>query len=299
MRMKNNLADAFLLDLHLFDGGAAGAGAATGATAPAAGEQTGVAVTPDAGETPQEATQNPEDRDAKFRELITGEYREQYGKEVQQIINKRIKDSKALEQRISDQQGIIDRLNQRYGIDDGNLQALGDAIDHDYTLWSDAADEAGMTTEQYVKFQALQRQNADLIRQEQARAEAMQQQQRIQRWMGEAENIKKTFPGFNLEAELANPAFGNLLKSGVPMEHAYKVVHFDEIQNATVQVAAQRTEKAVTDNIRAKGTRPSENGAMGGHGASEITTDVHKITKQERDEYIRRARNGERITFNR
>jgi hypothetical protein len=293
MHKHLSLAD-MLLDLHLFEGEGGGTGSAPGATAPVAGEQTGV-DTADAGQTMQQET--PEDREARFHELINGEFKEAYGKEMQKIISKRVGDTKALEQRLADQQVIMDRMAQKYGITDGNTEALAQAIDNDYDMWAQAADEAGMTTEQYVKFQALQRQNADLVRQEQARIQAQQQQMEMQKWAQEASELKGKFPDFDLPTEVQNPNFVRMVRSGVPMEHAFKVIHFDEIQNATVANAAEQTEKAVTANIRAKGTRPAENGATGGYGASETKLDVHKLTREGRQELINRARNGERISF--
>lgn len=282
------------LIIDLFEGGE---GAGSGATAPAAGEQTGEMSTPAAGEmeTTQEVT--PEEREAKFHDMINGEYRDLYSKEVQQIISKRIKDSKAMEQQLSDQQAVIDRMAQKYGITDGNMQALGEAIDNDYALWEDAADQAGMSVEQYTKFQALQRQNADLIRQEQARVKQMQDQQMQRKLMGEAQQLKSQYPSFDLPTELANPAFAQMIKNGISLDHAYKVIHFDDLQLQTAKAVAGQTEKAVTENIRANGTRPMENGSRSGYGASETKIDVHKLTKQGRQELIERARRGELITF--
>lgn len=81
------------------------------------------------------------------------------------------------------------------------------------------------------------------------------------------------------------------------MEDAYKTMHFDEIQSATAQASQVITEKAVTDNIRAKGSRPAEAGLQN-QGAFSTHTDVSKLTKQDRAEIARRAARGETITFN-
>ena len=154
-----------------------------------------------------------------------------------------------------------------------------------------------MSVEQYTKFQALQRQNADLIRAEQARVKQMENAQMQQKLMAEAQNLKQHFPSFDLPTELANPSFAQMVRNGISLEHAYKVMHFDDLQMQTAKAVAGQTEKAVTDNIRANGTRPSENGSRSGYGASETKIDVHKLTKQGRQELIDRARRGELISF--
>ena len=55
-------------------------------------------------------------------------------------------------------------------------------------------------------------------------------------------------------------------------------------------------EQLVTDNIRAKGSRPLENGTSQ-QGAFIVKNDVNALTKEDRAEIARRVRRGEVISF--
>ena len=288
MKMSK-IIELLTADLNLFEGGE------TGGTASDAGMQTGE-VAAKAAEQSDAGTAQTEDRTETFRNMIKGEYKDLYDAEVQKIVKNRFKDMDNLQKQISDQQEIIDRMNAKYGIEGNDLKALGEAIDHDTELWESAADAAGMTPEQYVQFQNLERQNAQLLKAEQARMMQEQTRNQVNAWMEEANQIKEQFPEFNLEAELSNDRFQSMLRSGVPMEQAYKVMHFDELQNRTAQAVAAQTESAVTANIKAKGSRPAENGLQS-QSAFSTHTDVKKLTKQDRADLAKRASRGETITF--
>ena len=99
---------------------------------------------------------------------------------------------------------------------------------------------------------------------------------------------------FDLKTEIdGNPDFLALLQRGVSVEQAYKVLHMNDfLSKATAQA-----EKAVTDNIRARGARPPENGAAT-KSAVVVKDDVSKLTPADRAEIARRAAMGETITFN-
>lgn len=280
-------------DLQLFEGEGTGAPTGESSMAPAAGEQTGEIVTQDAAG-PTEPAPSLEERTKAYKDLIGGEYKDIHTQEVQKIINRRFAEMKNLQKTNADQQAIIDRLAAKYGVTD--LAELGDAIDNDTAMWEREADEAGMTTDQYMKFQALQRQNAQLIREQQAQEQQAQRQMQVQKWMNEAQAVMQGYPEFNLEAELENPEFASLLQAGIPMEHAYEVIHLNDIKQATARTAAAQTEKAVTDNIRARGTRPTEAGA-GSHSAFTTATDINKMSLEEMEALNKRARYGETIDF--
>lgn len=282
------------LDLSLFEG--EGGAEAPGDMAPAAGEQTGdTAALADVQQ--QSDADSAAQRTQAYNDFIQ-QNKDLDDARIQKLVKGRLKGANdqiaQLQQQTDSMAPIIDRLTAKYGIND--LSQLADAIDNDTTMWEAEADKAGMTTEQYMRFQELQRENAQLIRQEQANLEAQEQQRIVNAWMQEAEQLKAQYPGFDLEQELQSEGFASLIQKGIPMEHAYKLQHMDEIMSMATQSAAAQTEKAITDNIRANGMRAAENGAKS-QSAFTTTTDVNNLTPQEMDDLIRRARNGEYITL--
>lgn len=254
--------------------------------------------TPVAGEKQEAEVQTTsntlEERRQSFKDLIKGEYKDLYDEEVQTILKRRLKDEKGLKEQVSQMQPIIDLLNQKYQVQGGDMAKLMEAIEGDDVYWADAAEEAGMTVEQYKKFQKLQRDNEQLIREQQMRQGQENANRQVQAWYQQAEALKATYPSFDLAAESQNPQFLSMLKSGVPVQHAYEVVHMEEIKAAERQLAAKAAEKQVTANVRARGSRPAENGTNS-QGAFTIKNDPSKWSKKDRAEVVRRVQRGEQI----
>lgn len=328
--MKFN--DILHVTLDLFDGaaGAAASGAGEGAgsgtqgetqqTSPAAtrrgssGEYSNVkfgkqdqpaaaggqqANPPDAGEESKkqgvETTSDTlEDKRKAFRALVDGEYKDQYTEDTQRIIDRRFRETKNLETQLSQQKPILDMLMQRYKIADGDLGKLTQAIENDNAYWSQAAEEAGMSVEQYKKFQKLQRENAQLLQAQRRSQNQQAAEKQLQKWYQEAEAMKADYPGFDLGRESQDPQFLSMLRSGVPVKLAYEVMHMDEIKSTVAQTTAQQTEKQVVEGIRAKGARPAENGTSSQSGFV-VKDDPAKWTKKDRAEIVRRVQRGEQI----
>lgn len=233
-----------------------------------------------------------------FRELINGEYKDLYTQETQRMIDRRFKEARETEKRMQSYQPVLDTLMERYGIADGDAKRLLEAVDNDHAYWSEAAEEAGMSEEQYKEFRRLRRENAELLRGQQMQQQEAQIRAQSEKWYMEAEAMRSNpmYQNFDLVQELQNDDFVNLLKAGTPMEHAYKVLHFDELMGNAVQAAAASTEKKVADNVRAKGNRPSENGTSS-NSAFVTKTDPSKLTRADFEEIERRVARGERISF--
>lgn len=306
------------LRLDLFDGAAGASGAAAGdggsqgetRAGPSAaqrgktgeqvvyGKQAAARTTPAAGETKEPgvtATSNTaEDRKRAYRDLINGEYKDLYTEDTQRIIDRRFRETKQLERQLGEYQPVIDLLRQRYGAED--VGALAKALENDDRYWSEAAEEAGMSVEQYKKFQKLQRENADLLRRQRARQGQERADAKMRQWYDEAEQAREKYPSLDLRAEAQDPNFLAMLKAGVPVLHAYEVAHMDDIKAGIAAMQAKATEKQVTEHIRAKGARPPENGTAPQSGFT-VRDDVHKLTKKDRAEIARRAAMGEKITF--
>ena len=292
-------------NLHLFEGGAAGAAGAGGEGAAAGADQAGSQAqaansqaapggdpSADAG---QSTTKTPEQLQNEFRELIRGEYKDAYTKEFQKQFNSRHREVKETQERLESYQPIIDTLSSRYGITDGDMSKLSKAIDADEALWAEAADEAGMTVEQYRHVQRIEAENA---RFKAAREQSLRQQmaqRQFEVWHSQIEGLQKEYPDFDMASELNNPAFAAMLRSGATLKNAYEAAHLDEVKARLVQNTRQDTTKQVTDDIRANGMRPSEVG--GSQGAVELTFDLKNSTPKQREAWARRAERGETIRF--
>lgn len=289
-------------NLFLFDGSAAGAAGGEGSGAGQAGSQaeavnsqaanTGDNPTADAG---QEVTKTPEQLQAEFQKLIKGEYKDAYTKEFQRHFNDRHKDAKATQERLESYQPIIDTLSSRYGITDGDMGKLAQAIESDESLWAEAAEEAGMTVEQFRHVKQIEAENARFKAAQQQNIRQQMAQRQMEVWNGQVEEVRKSYPNFNLEDELNNPGFKAMLRAGASIRNAYEATHLDDIKKSLVASTAQQTTKEVTDNIKAKGMRPTEVG--GSQAGVPLSVDLKNSTKAQRDEWARRAERGETITF--
>lgn len=231
------------------------------------------------------------DRQKAYKALINGEYKDLYTKDTQNIINKRFKQFKQVEDQLTSQQALIDKLNVMYGT--SSVEELANAIDNDTIHYEQAADEAGMTVEQYKQYKALELQNSQLTRANEERIRAERNQQQVNAWLAEAEKVKETYPDFDIENEVTDQRFQAMLRSGVPMEQAYKVMHFDELQEATKKAQ----EEAIIANVKAKGARPIENSSSSPSASFTTKSDVHNLTKADRAEIARRSQRGEVIRF--
>ena len=274
------------MNLRLFDGegGAAGT-AAAGATT--TGAETGAA----GGE--------GRDFNAEFDTMVKGEYKDAFDARVQKIVQGRLKNSKQTESKLKDAEGLLAMVGERYNLDGKDFTALKAALEGDRQYLEAEALEKGMTVEQLAQFKKMERENKAFQEQIAQDRQRQEFEQKFAAWTQEAEQLKGKFPALDLAAEFDNPEFVRMLDHGISVGTAYQAVHFDDLMGGALQHTAATTEGKVLDSIRARGARPAENGASGSSGAREKPIDVTKLTKQQRNELIERARRNpdERITF--
>lgn len=108
---------------------------------------------------------------------------------------------------------------------------------------------------------------------------------------------KKNYPDFELAKEMENPHFAGLVRAGVDMITAYEVAHKDELITRAMAYAAQRAAKAAAENMEKRGSRVPENGASAPGSFRKKAKTVSEMSRSEREELMRRAMNGERITL--
>lgn len=243
--------------------------------------------------------ETPEAKRARFQALINGEFKDEFSSEFQNLFNRRFKDAKANEETLGKQKPIMDMLLSKYGIQDGDLSRLSSAIENDNAMWQQAADSAGVDVDTYKTQMRQQQTIKGLQEQLNAIKDSQQESERqrlareqLQGWYDEGEALKAQYPDFNFAAEIRNPQFQAMLRAGTPVKHAYEVLHLNQI----LADASSRAEKRVADSVKAKGSRPAENG-MSAQSGIVYKSDVSKLTKKDRAEIAARAARGETITF--
>lgn len=303
-------------DIQLFaDGGgaagSAGSGAAAGATGVAAadaGQQTSganadlsnvvygkQAAPADAGQ--KDDTPAKDDREAKFRAMIKGEYKDLYDAEVQTIIKNRFKNAEAKTAQFDKATQALDRVFAKYGVESGDYDALSAALDGDDSLWEDEAFERGMTVEQLKGIKKMEQENRALKEQIAQRQNQEQADRLLATWRQQAEETKAVYPDFDFSAEVnGDPKFKQLLQSNVDVKTAYEVIHLNDVLSTGMNMAARHAERKVASSVAAGARRPAESG-VSKQGATIHKTDVTKFTKADRKEIIRRVQRGEKIVL--
>jgi hypothetical protein len=104
------------------------------------------------------------------------------------------------------------------------------------------------------------------------------------------------YPGFQMEQEMTNPKFKNLLMNGVDVKTAFEVIHHDEILGGAMQYTARKVSEKLVNAVRNRTSRPAENG-MAGRSGNIIRPDVHKLSRKDREQIERRVLRGETIRF--
>ena len=99
-------------------------------------------------------TLTKEERAAKYKAFIESpEYKDIHTDEFQALLNRRFKKSNeehaALTEKLNKLSPVIDTMMARYNIQDGDVSKLMTAFDGDQAYWEAAAEQAGMSVEQY------------------------------------------------------------------------------------------------------------------------------------------------------
>ena len=294
------------------DGGAvAGAGDATGVTAPAAevprakrrkenplanvryGKQ------PEQPAPSQDATDMEETADTKdegqarpsFKDLIEGEYKDEYGEHVQEVIRKRFKANAENEEKLGKMTPIMEMLGKKYNIDPADIDQIAKIVGDDDSLYEDEAMQRGMSIESLKAVKQMERENEQLKQREQQSAQEQQLTAHSSKIAQQADAAKRRYPGLDLKAERQNPGVG------IDVRTAYEVVHRDEMRGAEMQFAAQKSAERMANAIRSGSMRPVENGLQGNQSAGTVKADPKSLTKADRAEIKRRVRLGEKIFF--
>ena len=198
-------------------------------------------------------------------------------------------------------------LAEAYGIDMSDMDGLIDAVkngrvknDEYYETLAAQRGISVKTAREMDRMEGqLQRANAEKQQAEQLRLAAEHQQRAAAvraRWEAEATKLKNSYPDFELDEVLNNPAVADMIRRGVGLEAAYRAAYFDRMMENQTARTAKQVEQGVATRIQQRSRRPAENGTHPG-GAAEMKVDVAHMTRQQRKELARRAQRGERIVL--
>ena len=250
----------------------------------------------------QQPQQANADAQAKtpFEELLKDpEYKAAFDRRVRSALANRFKGVNAERAAMLP---LMTDIGGQYGIDVSDPErmdyaAIAKAYAEDRSRLEKEAMEHGYAVDDWAKVkEAEQIKQQRVLEQREAASRQLMEQT-----MAESEQLKQIYPGFDLEAELLNPQFGNLLvtlqHSGFPdaVRTAYESVHRDEIMGGAMQYAVQKTKQQMANAIQAGAQRPAENGAATAPAQSRVNP--ANMTPQQRREIRERAMRGEHITF--
>jgi len=318
------MGDLFKLNLQLF---ADGEGGSTGGEA-AAGSETGVTQADAApevpaprrgrkenplanvrygrqpGETPAEnqpeagSADAGEDRAARWAELKK-EFATEYGSDVQNVIRERFKNQQDNSATLETLKPMLTMMAQQMGVQDpGDVNAIVKAYMNDDRLYEEEAETKGLPIETVKQLHQLKADSDTLRHIQEQSATRQMMENHLQRLYQQAEQMKQSFPGFDLRAELKNPDFARLTSPSVGMsvEQAFYACHYREMQPMAAALGAREATRRVSNAIAAGQRLPNENGTARG-AAIETKTDPTKLTRADREEIRRRVARGEKIYF--
>lgn len=300
--MKTKLSSGEkLFDLQLFAGeGGDGDGADGAGGAFSSGASESMESVSSADAAGKSSDRDDTDPDAEFAELIRGRYKDAFTKKTQNIINRRFKETKTLEEYRENAGKVLTALAEKYGTEaddfDGLLSVLDSGVGESVTgkvSVGGADDETdGEKTEKSGKNPSLMRARRAVL---QGRLRAGAEAQ-YARWQSEAEELRGLYPSFDLARESENRDFISLLKSGVSLRRAYESAHYDEIMGGAMEHTARRVSEAISRSIQAKGDRPSENG-LGTKSGINPRKDVASLTDSDILEILKQVEKGKKISF--
>ena len=196
----------------------------------------------------------------------------EYNAEINKIVRARLKDAEAAQAAMTTLSPWLKNIATEQGLDPENIdyEALVKSSNGEYDK---KALELGVSKE-----------TARQMDQQQRTLEQQKFQNHIMQLEQQGQELKATFPGFDLRMEMQNPVFSRLVSPnvGLSVEDAYHAVHRKEIQAASMQVAAQKTAQQISNAIQSGSRRPDESGA-GAQAPSVTTFDPRKMSRAERE----------------
>lgn len=207
-----------------------------------------------------------------------------YKEEMSKIVQNRLRSAKDAEAKLGKLGPMLQKLAEHYGVDASDLDAVAGAVSNDTQYYEEKASAMGVPVETAMRIEQLEQAEAQRKAQDEEEQRRSEFNQHLERLREQGEELKKTFPGFDLGKELQNDAFRRMTSpgGGVSVADAYYAVHRQEIMAAQNEVVAKKTAQRISKSIQSGLTRPAENG-LSGQAAVSPKISYANMTKQERE----------------
>lgn len=231
---------------------------------------------------------------------VKKKWSKEYGADVQSAVQKRFAGVNQLKADLGRANGIVARVAERYKIqadENGNydIAAVEKAFDDDDAQYEELADELGVSVEFAKERAQQQRQIEAYKRKEKQQALEADRFARFQAHQQQAAELKKTFPDFDLLAEMDDRTFATMLNNGFSVEEAFYTVHRKELMQASSQAAAKQAAESLSAAIQAGRARPTEGGLSKGAATRTDRATNPTYDKAKRAEIRKRAARGEKV----
>ena len=231
-----------------------------------------------------------------FEELIEGDYKEDFSKKMQSIVQGRIQKIKSSEDNMKELAPVLETLAEKYEIKDAtDIPALVEAFTNDDSLYEEEAAERGVDVETLKNIKMLERRNERFAQEMQQRERDAQNAEAWQKVLTQAEEAKEIYPNFDIEQEMLNEDFAHLVAVNVPVKTAFEVIHHDELQAMSAKAIADQTAKKVADSVKANKKRTGE--GQGSGTPVVVKNDPKSLTDEDRENIYERVMAGETITW--
>jgi hypothetical protein len=316
--------NSILVNLRLFDDGGAGAGqAGTGNTSNAAAsgsqslgetvvygkEAAPQTVNNDGNGAGNQQTTNtdtpptqgelidfsniPQEKRSDYFKRFKEAFKNEYTQEFDSHFDRRFKGHKEQETKLNSYEPIVQALMKYHNVKD--IAGLQNVIDTD--IMADLAEQEGFpSVEKYKEFLAAKNESTQ-AKAKLAEVNSQQaNQDRINDWVKQGNELKKSYEGFDLSKEILIPEFAARLEQGMSVQDAYTLTHINDIVTNAAKTAAEKAKENVVSSIQTKGARIPENGTKQSPGIVR-KTDPSKLTPSDLAEIRKRVARGEKITF--
>lgn len=249
-------------------------------------------------EMPAEAGNEPNDLQARWEAAKKGEFKELFGNDVQKAVKDRFKNQQDAAQQLSATNEELDRykkitglLMQKAGAE--NFDEFSRMVEDDDSVYEEEAERMGMPVEAYKNFMKLQEEHDAAIAREQRAINREKNMQHIAGLRQQAEQMKQSFPDFDLDREMQDPQFFELTKpGGISVMQAYMAIHGEQLIPQLMGYGMQRAQEQMGQTLQAQRSRPAE-GAMSAknQAAAEPALNPASLQRGERNkikEYVKK-----------